>query len=114
MKMNKGLILENVAKGVWEVDFDMWGLGKSEVSGEKYIIHNVMHEGDDLIEVAYPEQEDIIKLREDSKEAKLHGKPLEVIEHAKWLIVDRLSDVEINDIYDYDADPVVLVNGVIL
>lgn len=114
MKMNKGLILENVAKGVWEVDFDRWGFDESEVSGGKYIVHMVMHEGDDLIEIAYPEQEDIIKLREDLYEAKLSRQPLEVIERIGWFIVDRLSGVEINDVYDYDADPIVSVNGVIL
>ena len=107
--MNKQQVLENINKEVYAVN---WEYNEIEEEGiHKFARHEVLIDGEvSEYEVLYPEHEDLQELREYLSEAEDHG-DVEEIELIKAEINDRLSGVEQNDVFDYDAEPSVLFNG---
>ena len=107
--MNKQQVLENINKEVYAVNWEYNEIEEEDI--HKFARHEVLISGEvSEYEVLHPEHEDIQELRESLSEAEDHGNVKE-IELIKAEINDRLSGVEQNDVFDYDAEPSVLFNG---
>ena len=107
--MNKQQVLENINKGAFKVNWEYNEIEEEDI--HKFARHEVLIDGEvSEYEVLYPEHEDIQELREDLAEAEDHG-DVEEIERIKYEIYDRLSGVEQNEVFDYDAEPSVLFDG---
>ena len=107
--MNKQQVLENIENGALEVNWEYWDY--EDEDGHKFARHEVLEDGEPtLYEVIYPEHEDLQELREDLMQAQ-DEEDYEAIERIKVEIDDRISNVEHNDVFDYDAEPSVLFDG---
>ena len=107
--MNKQQVLENINKEVFKVNWEYNEIEEEDI--HKFARHKVLIDGEvSEYEVLYPEHEDLQELREELAEAEDHG-DAEEIERIEYEIYDRLSGVEQNDVFDYDAEPSVLFNG---
>lgn len=104
-------VLSKIEKKEWEINFNSFDI-KEEFNGEEFIYHNVIGT-DEYIVVAFPEHMDIILLRERLDEAVRLNDEV-VIEDTIIQLEDRFSLAEINDIFDYNAKPIVKFNGKIL
>lgn len=122
MDMNKEFIKRAV---IWNmVNYDEWDC--QHIGGDEHVVHNVNIENvniesDDLVQVAFPQKEHIINLKEELVEEKLYASEDEVDEWGNskryYQLLDELEhwlSGEVNDIFDYDAEPIILVNGQIL
>lgn len=117
MDMNKEFIKCAV---IWNmVNYDEWDY--QHIGGDEHVVHNVNDESDDLVQVAFPQKEHIINLKEELEDERLYADEDEVDECGKskryYELLDELEhwlSGEINDIFNYDAEPIILVNGQIL
>lgn len=107
--MNKQQVLENINMEVFKVNWEYNEIEEEDI--HKFARHEVLINGEvSEYEVLYPEHEDIQELRENLSKAEDHGN-VEEIEIIEEEINERLSGVEQNDVFDYDAEPSVLFNG---
>lgn len=107
--MEKQQVLQNIESGLYQVNWEYNEIEYEDI--HKLARHVVLIDGEvSEYEVLYPEHEDLQELREELAEAEDHG-DAEEIERIEYKIYDRLSGVEQNDVFDYDAEPSVLFNG---
>lgn len=114
MKKQVEMILKAVELD--EVNYDQWDF--DHINGEEHIVHDVKIEGDDHIQVAYPQLDELVQLKEALNEEKLYADDEELDEfgHSQHYY-ELLDEVEawyeggVNDIFDYDAESIILVNG---
>ena len=107
--MNKEQVLKAIENGDLEVNWEFWDY--EDEHGHKLARHELLEDGEpSLYEVLYPEHEDLQELREDLMQAEDEADYV-AIERIKAEIDDRISGVERNDVFDYDAEPSVLFDG---
>lgn len=91
---------------------------KLEINWEQYdfdgyhILHKVEGFEDD-VEVGYPEIKELQHLREDLEDEKLYGEGEQG--ELYWEILDEIEYIlsgGLDDVFDYDAEPKIYVNGV--
>lgn len=78
-----------------------------------YVKHDVVHEGVDYIQVAYPKNEELTSLEDELEELLYEG--LSEDEQMYWEYRDAIedfSDKGLDAMYDYSAAPLIFVNGV--
>lgn len=109
-EMNAPQVIEKIENGDWEVEYDYFDL---EILDGHYYVRHSINVNDEVseYEVEFPEHEDIQELREEIYEAEDLGDSFERIDELKAILNDRLSGVEHNDVYDYEAVPSVLHKG---
>lgn len=112
--MNKQKILCAVNLG--KVDYNEWDY--QHIGGDEHVVHDVVIGSYDLVQVAFPQKQYIINLKEELEDEKLYASEDEVDEWGKskryYQLLDELEhwlSGEVNDIFDYDAEPIVLING---
>lgn len=120
MNLNKENVLNAIENGVMEVDNDYF-VHVEDFAHGRLIKHDVELpeelEGN-IVEVAYPEYDHIRHLREDLEEEMLFA---DDSERDGLGYTERYNEIldelqyylsgEHNDVYDYDAAPLVYING---
>ena len=110
MKLNKENVLNAVEFNKAEVDFDGWDY--DQIHGVNYALHDVKLDVEEDVQVAYPEHQELQDSREQLDELLLEGCDHESEEYmAVYEKIYRYIIGEMNDIYDYDAEPKVLIDG---
>lgn len=114
MKKQVKMILKAVELD--EVNYDEWNF--DHINGEEHVVHDVKIEGDDHIQVAYPQKQHIVDLKEELEEEELYPEDDKVDEWGKserhYQLLDELEhwlSGEVSDIFNYDAEPIILING---
>lgn len=114
MKKQVEMILKAVELD--EVNYDQWDF--DQINGEEHIVHDVKIEGDDHIQVAYPKREELLHLEEALEDEKLDVDDEDLDEYGRSQHYYELLDTvqawlegEASDIFNYDAEPIILING---
>lgn len=108
MILDKNYILNALKSGELEADFDSWDF--DEIFGVRHAVHDIKEVSD--VQVAFPEHQELQDLREELKETLLEGYDHESKKYLK--IFDEISSFlegEMNDVYDYETEPKVLIDG---
>lgn len=111
MELNAKQVLQKIENGELEVNYEYYSL--DDDYGHKVVVHGVLHPSGEVsdYEVEYYEHEDIQEMRQAIEEAEESGESFERIDELKAILNDRISNVEHNDVFDYDGDVSVLKNG---
>ena len=111
MNYNKEQVLRKIENGELEVNYEYYSL--DDDYGHKVVVHGVLHPSGEVsdYEVEYYEHEDIQEMREAINEAVDNGEQFEHIYELEKVLIERIGNVEHNDVFDYDGDVSVLKDG---